>query len=357
MPKQITEYPLLPLLRKFISEASKGKHLPRTGKKITRGSVQNYRYLENLLANFSIEKKFPLRIKNVTLLKKGQFDEEKKYWKDFYFRFTNYLYDDLDHYDNYVGRTMKLLRSFFNYLNDEKGLSAGTFHRKFYAPSEEVAIHVVTNERLNYLIYNKEKEKALAGDLKLVKDVFVFGCSVALRYSDLMCLKKTNLEIINQRTYLNVLSKKTQTYTKVKLPGYAVEILSRYSKYSTHKLLPVFTKAYMNEKIKLVGEHYGFTEEIVRTRNKRGVPVKLFKDGKNKKAYRFCDVLTTHTMRRTAITTLLSVGMNEHAVRQISGHSPNSKEFFRYVSLAQTYIDNEIDKAHAKLAEKSLEFA
>lgn len=54
-------------------------------------------------------------------------------------------------------------------------------------------------------------------------------------------------------------------------------------------------------------------------------------------------------MRRTAITTMLCLGMPEMAVRKISGHSPMSKEFFRYVTLAQTYLDNETLKMFEKL--------
>ena len=59
-------------------------------------------------------------------------------------------------------------------------------------------------------------------------------------------------------------------------------------------------------------------------------------------------------MRRTAITTMLSLGVPEPVVRKISGHSPMSKEFFRYVSLAQSYQDQEVSKMFDKLKQKTL---
>lgn len=353
MPKKITEYPLLPLLRQFIHDAKKGKHLQKNGKKIKPDSVQNYYYLELLLTKFSEKRKFIIRIKSINGLTKKQFEDEKKYWKEFYLLFTGYMYDDLEHYDNYVGRSVKLLRSFFNYLITEKGLPIGNFHKKFYAPSEDVEIVVITAERLNHLIYHSDLENSLNEELLKVKDVFVFGCAVALRFSDLMVLKKANLEWINDRTYLKVKSKKTQTFTRVKLPEYAQQIIQKYSSLYEHQLLPVFNKVYMNKKIKLVMEHYGFTEPIERTRQRRGIPQPLLK--RDEKAYRFCDAVTTHTMRRSAITTMLSLGMNEQAVRQISGHAANSKDFYRYVAFAQTYIDTEIDLMHEKLNSKRLE--
>lgn len=357
MPKKIESHLLLPLLRKFINEVKKGKHLQTNGKKIKKSSVLNYVYLENLLLKFCAEKDVVLRVKNTTNLSKKQFEDEKLYWKNFYLKFTNYLYDELKHYDNHVGRMIKLLRSFFNYLNNEKNMHIGTFHRKFYSPSEDIEIIVLAPERLNYLITNKEQENKLSADLKKVKDVFVFGCAVALRFSDLMALTKANLEVINNRMYVKIQSKKTQTFTRVKLSEYAVQIIHKYSKSYTHKLLPTFNKAFMNKKLKLLMEFYGFTEPHDKNRQRRGISEKQYKNEAQKTAYRFCDLVTTHTMRRTAITNLLSEGLNEQVVRQISGHAANSREFFRYVSFAQTYIDTEIDKVHERLSKKTLEFA
>jgi hypothetical protein len=54
-------------------------------------------------------------------------------------------------------------------------------------------------------------------------------------------------------------------------------------------------------------------------------------------------------MRRTGITVLLMLGMQEYLVRKISGHAAHSKEFFRYVHVAQSHLTDEIDKAHQKL--------
>ncbi|AXB56870.1 tyrosine-type recombinase/integrase [Flavobacterium fluviale] len=64
---------------------------------------------------------------------------------------------------------------------------------------------------------------------------------------------------------------------------------------------------------------------------------------------RFCDKMSSHMMRRTAITTLLILGMPEHLVRKISGHSHASTFFNRYVHYAQAYMDKEIEKVHSKL--------
>lgn len=357
MPKKITEFELLPLLRRYINELKKGKQLQPNGKKIKKDSITNYLYLEKLLINFSSSRNLKLRIKIVSGVNKALFEAEKKYWKKFYTDFTGYLYNDLGHFDNYVGSTTKLLRTFFNYLNNEKGLITGNFHKKFFTPSEEIEIIVLSPERLKYLIYSTELENKLTPVLRRVKDIFIFGCAVGLRYSDLINLELANIEVNDCNTYIKVQSKKTETFTKVKLPDYAVDIINKYKGKSKKRLLPFINKVFLNKKIKHLMETAGFTEPVIKTRRRQGIPIKLNKDEKHKNGFRFCDLITTHTMRRTAITYLLSHGMNEQVVRKISGHAANSKEFYRYVSFAQTFIDKEIDLVHEKMFKKHQELA
>ena len=53
------------------------------------------------------------------------------------------------------------------------------------------------------------------------------GCTVALRYSDLMNLKQKNLSRYNNATYLQIISQKTGSITKIRLPEYVVEIFKK----------------------------------------------------------------------------------------------------------------------------------
>src|ERR1051326_3394947 len=138
----IKEYDLFGLLSKFIRQIQKGKHLQVSGKRITKGSIENYIYLHKSLVNFSKVKQFPLKVVSVNRLSKRDLLPIQNHWKKFYIAFTNYLYDDLDCYDNYVSTLIKRLRAFFNYLNNELNLNVGNFHKRFYAPMEEIQIAV-----------------------------------------------------------------------------------------------------------------------------------------------------------------------------------------------------------------------
>ncbi len=339
------------LYQKFINDSRRGKRLQPNGKRISAGTVNNYGYTLLLLQQFCTETNFELRIRPYRRLNAREMETEKNYWKKFYKRFTDYMYGERGYFDNYVGQNIKNIRTFFNYLNKELALGVGDFHKLFYVRKEEIAIFPLMPEELNYLINDKSFEEGLSSRMQEVKDFFVFGCTVALRFSDLVALKKSNIRTVNGQYYLVVRSVKTSTDTLVKLPPYAVDILNKYARLRK-RLLPTFNKVNLNKFVKSLLEQAGFTQPVSLTRGRRGKSTELKKS--NQTAARLCDVATTHTMRRTAITTMLSLGVPEHVVRKISGHAPGSKEFYRYVFWAQTYQDQEVDKMFIRLQEKKL---
>jgi len=342
--------PLLPLFNQFINDTQNGNRLKKNGERIKKETVQNYKFALQNLTEFSIKVNFDLRICDASKLNKREFISEKNYWKKFYKKFTEFLYKK-GCYDNYVGTTIKMIRVFFNYLKEDKNLQTGDFHKMFYVRKEEVEILVLSPEQLKFLIHDQPFEQDLKPKLKTVKDIFVFGCTTGLRFSDIFRLTNKNFEKQQDDWYLKMKSQKTKTYTFIKLPAYAIEIYKKYkSKAITKPLFPVFTLSNFNDLLKILGEKADFTHPITFSREIQGQP-KHLKNHNGRAGMRFCDKMSSHMMRRTAITTLLILGMPEHLVRKVSGHSSNSNSFNRYVHYAQVYIDREIDKVHDKLGE------
>ncbi|WP_291131258.1 tyrosine-type recombinase/integrase [Flavobacterium sp. UBA7682] len=339
--------PLIPLFKQFIKESESGKRLKKNGERITKSSIDNYTYVLRNLILYSEETQTELRVCDILKLTKKELLSEKNYWKKFYKNFTEFLYKR-GCYDNYVGATIKIIRVFFNYLKLEKDIYTGDFHKQFYVRKEEIDILVLSPEQLKFLIHDKEFEEKLTPGLRKIKDIFVFGCTTGLRYSDIFLLTNKNLEQSGEDWYLRLKSKKTKTSSSIKLPNYAVLIVQRYLSKNTKKsLFGGITLFNFNKSLKQIGELAEFTTPIEISREKQGVAkqIKSTKDSKD----RFCDKMSSHMMRRTAITTLLILGMPEHLVRKISGHSTASSSFNRYVHYAQVYIDREIDKVHSKL--------
>lgn len=314
---------------------------------LTSGTKKNYEYVYLLLKRFSEECGFELRLRPISNNKRI-YNQEKRYYKDFYQRFTKYLYEEKGAYDNYVGHNVKCVKAFFKWLNLEKGAYTGEFYKTFHVWKEEIPVLALDPTQLNFLINDKEFTNGLNKKMQRVKDLFVFGCTVGLRVSDLLRLRKENVERINGSRYLKVFSKKSTTYTKIKLPPYAVEILDRQPKRGV-SLFKAGSYGNFNVQVKKLMELAGWTQEYPKIRTRRGVPVVQYKDKKKKVHYRFCDLASTHMMRRTAITTMLSLGVEEQTVRKISGHAPGSVEFYKYVKYNQMKVDEQTDLMFEKL--------
>ena len=56
---------------------------------------------------------------------------------------------------------MKQIRTFFNYLKNEKHYNTGDFHKLLYVRKEEVDILVLSPEQLKFLIHDQEFQMLL----------------------------------------------------------------------------------------------------------------------------------------------------------------------------------------------------
>lgn len=339
----------LGLVDDFINDSYAGRRTKKNGTRISDGTISNYLYLKKNLDEFCDFSTFELKLYIVNNLTQKEKERANRYYKKFYKSFTGYMYDRKKYYDNYVGLIIKCLRSFFNYLEEDRNIGVGTFHRSFFVPVEEIPIIALNQDQLRYILFDEVfDQKVRENDLEKIKDIFVFGCTVALRVSDLLSLTRKNLQIQGDKYYLTVKSKKTAVHTSIKLPDYAVDIILKYRS-KKNNLLPSISAAYFNTRLKNLARLIPEDFEMVKTRERRGKQVVVYKDSARRIHYKLSDHISTHTMRRTAITNMLCLGMPEHLVRKISGHSANSHEFFRYVKLSQSYIDEQTDRVFETL--------
>lgn len=196
---------------KFIAASISGKRLTPTGKKLTKGAIQNYQHTFKLLQDFqethAIELRFVLLNKAVL----STIQKEKNYWLKFYRKFSTYLYKQKNCYDNYVNAVFKNIKTFFNYLLLEKALPIGQYHKLFRVPQQNIAPVVISPQQLNFLITNEAFYNSLTPSLQRIRDIFIIGCTIGLRISDLMLIKQNNI-IKNQNEYLlHLHTKKTGT--------------------------------------------------------------------------------------------------------------------------------------------------
>lgn len=332
---------VVPLFKKFIKDTKSGKRLKPNGERIKQSTINIY---ENALKHLEyIDKQLdtPLRIYLFSGVNKRLTQREAKYWKTFYSVFTSYLYKTRECHDNYVSNIIKTIKSFFHYMQKEYHIPIASYILNIHIKNKESAVNALSTYHLKFLIYNTEFEAQLTENEKVIKDIFVFGCTVALRQSDIFSIKPANIECVESNYYLKIYSKKTNTFTRVKLPEYACNIILKYMKKRDRYVFPQMSLNWFNLNLKRIALKAGWVEEVHVQKTQQGIKKKTDTGTK-----RLCDALSSHFMRRTAITTMITLGMPEHVVRQISGHSSGSKEFYRYVQYAQSYLDNEINKVH-----------
>ena len=95
-------------------------------------------------------------------------------------------------------------------------------------------------------------------------------------------------------------TQKTGAQIRLLLPEYAVDIISKYRKFSRKYILPRFSSSRINKYIKILMLKAGWDYPLPKIRHRKGETIEIYNNLGN--SYRFCDHITAHTMRRTAIT-------------------------------------------------------
>jgi integrase len=338
---------LLPSFHEFVRVSAKGKRRTASGKRLAPGTIQQYLILEQYLQSFQATLPQPIRIQLLYRQTQRQFQQQTNYWKKIKLALEQYLRKQHNCFDVYIASIFKILKTFFNYLCKEKGLPIGEFHRLFQLPSYQYQPVLIDTVQLQRLIHDTQLRSSLQKHLAESLDLFVIGCLVGLRYIDLINLKKTNLFLRNNQYYLQVLTQKTGTQVNIPLPAYALTIINRLTQKKGTYLFKRIANSNFNLHLKKIIEQAGYTHCLPKLRYTQGRLTEI--KTKQGNSFRFCDHISSHTMRRTAITNLLVLGVPEMVVRKISGHAAGSKEFYRYISLAQDYSNHHLTIAYEKL--------
>lgn len=355
MTRTSPQIPLYDHFNQFIKAAAAGRRLTASGKRISKGTIVNYRFTQKLLQEYEEKYVIKLRIQLLHKASMRMLQKEKNYWSRFFQRFSCFLYLNKSYHDNYVNGVFKILKTFFNYLQNEKGYMVGNYHKSFRIPLQQSMPVVLQPWQLQFLISNKDFENTLNPYLKRARDILIVGCTVALRFSDLMNLKKSNLVQSGNETFLMFFTQKTGAEIRIPLPEYVLEIINRNKKRTGKYILPRISSTNINLQIKKLIKLAGWNQSLPKYISSRGKMKEL--KSKTGQTWQFYQHITAHTMRRTAITTLLMLGVPENLVRKVSGHAPGSKEFYKYVSIAQEYLNQEIKNAYKKLLEAPLFFS
>ena len=159
--------------------------------------------------------------------------------------------------------------------------------------------------------------------LDRVRDQFLVGCWTGLRFSDFTKITPDN--ITTERTRAGELTEVLRVVTRkmtqpVTIPSHPVvkNILAKYD----GKLPRQISNQKFNDYLREIGELAGFTGTESVVRNIAGVNVIVKR--------RVCDMLTSHTARRSFATNMYNAKVPVASIRAITGHKTDVS-FYAYV--------------------------
>ena len=257
-------------------------------------TCQRYRVLKNLLLEFE-------DIYGTLSLEKIS--------NTWYANFKHFCEQNKRHQVNTFGRNLGLLKTFLGYCLEE-GYTKNDQFKKFVVKREVTYQEVFDMEEVKHLYgFNLSENKRL----ERVRDVFVLGCLTGMRYSDYKRIQREN--VINDVIRIREVKDKSKTL-EIPLSGWAKAILEKYN-YS----LPLISEQKFREYIKEIAELAGFTAPTIKS-TRVGNTVE-------EKSVRRCDLISTHTARRTFITIMKNKGVPDKVIMDITGHKSLSS-FHRY---------------------------
>lgn len=250
-------------------------------------TIDRYRYNKKLLQSFADETNFSLRFNNIN--------------KDFYNAFIKYCVEIKNHSVNTLSRNIGLLKTFlywslenrFTYNQDFKKF---TNIKKFR--TDEIALTKVQIAKI-YEFDLKSKKKLIR-----VRDLFVFGASTGLRFSNYSQVRKKDI----RDGHINVIDVKDKSKSlRIPLNKYSKEILEKYE-YE----LPRISNQKFNDYLKELFMKLGYNEMIKKTMKYGNEIVETESP--------IYDRISSHTARRSFITIMKNAGVPDKVIMSYTGH-------------------------------------
>ena len=339
---------LLQYIRRFVEEAESGKRLATAGNTRKEYSYGSLRVLRGFMLSFELfhtdprtnelfRKKFtkadlkadkPEAIEFYKVCRQQADDELSRgiikardfddITVDFYNEFVKFFYDR-NCGANYIGKHIKSLKTIMRQAREDGLHNNNEIERKaFKTLSEEVDNIYLTEAELQKL-YNLDLSENHVWSI--ARDVFLCGCYTAQRYSDYSRINKCNIKELQGVRVIELIQKKTGEKCIIPIRPELDLILRRYD-----YTLPKTYEQKINANIKKIAATAEITEPIYIEKNKGGKTVKL--------SVRKCDLIKTHTARRSGCTLMYLAGIPVIDIMKISAHK-TPKEFLKYIKVGK----------------------
>ena len=242
-------------------------------------------------------------------------DIDLKFYDDFVAYFTA-----KDYSINTIGRHVKELKIIMRAAREEGLHDNGLIEsRKFRVLTAEVENIYLTESEIRAIA-----EVDLKGDKQksIARDIFLVGCYTAQRFSDYSTINEGNIRTLESGQRVIDL-KQQKTGNKVVIPIRA-ELEAILDKYENR--LPKAYEQKVNKYIKEIAREAGIVDMV---------EVSYVESGEKKShLVEKCELVKTHTARRSGATNMYLAGIPTIAIMKITGHK-TEKEFMKYIKITE----------------------
>jgi integrase len=303
-----------PTLFNLIDQFIAGEIKKKGGREKSSRTLQNYNAVKLHLQEFEKKKRYRIDFDSINL--------------EFFNAYTTFLRKEfvqitrgkdpkkivgLAH--NTIAKDITFLKVFMN-----KGISLGyttnlAFKHEDFSYSEEPtdAIYLKESEIEHLFKFDTGNDK-----LNGVKDMFVAGCWLGLRYSDLKNIRPLNIIEDEGERFIKIQTQKTGADVVIPCHPMVLKVMSRYNNNPT-QLPKAISGQKFNEYIKEVCQKAELNEKGRLTTD----PGKAL-----------CECVSSHTMRRSMASNFYLMGVAPEDLMPITGHTTR-KSFDKYIKVSK----------------------
>jgi integrase len=232
----------------------------------------------------------------------------------FFQSFHNFLIEERDILNTTIAKQLSTLKTFLGYAQMHE-INVNQGYRNYKIKRESLEVIALTQSELDALL-----ELDLTNNIRLmhIRDVFCFGCSTGLRYSDLRQLSWEHI----RGTEIVLTTIKVKEILKIPLSTISQTILNTYS--DKPKPLPVISATNMNIYIKELCKLAGINDRLEKVRFNGPHRIIEYMPKHQR--------VTIHTARKTFVTLSSEKGMSAEEIMATTGHKAY-RSFSRYLRI------------------------
>lgn len=298
--EKVVEY-----IERYLLEMKSGKRLTDNKKQYQHGTTKNYNTFKNILGQYEGEQKAKLTFEQITI--------------DFYDDFTQYM-TRKNFTPSTIGRHIKHLKTIMRAAMEEGLHKNSEFQRRRFKAPSNTTVDIYLTEQEVRKIYNLE----LTGTDEIIRDVFLIGCYTAQRYSDYTTLKPENVS----GNIIHLYQQKTGAEVNIPIRPELRQILNKYN-----NQMPRTDNQKINTRIKQIARAAGITDPVLVEKINGGLKIK--------KTVEKCEMVKTHTGRRSCATNMYLAGINTIDIMKITGHK-TEREFLKYIKIGSEETANSL---------------